>query len=67
MDAITLGETCKKKRDTDPSCNFKLVYLSNFDSIGKQIIEKGCTVRGKYFPCWEPQHGILNIFEKQQF
>jgi len=34
-EAITLGETCKQKRDSNPECNFKHVYLQNFDSIGK--------------------------------
>ena len=30
-DAITLGETCKTKRDSNPECNFKLVHLSGYD------------------------------------
>ena len=34
-DAITLGETCKQKRDSNPKVyNFKEAYLQRFDPIG---------------------------------
>jgi len=29
--AITLGETCKAKRESDPTCNFKAEFLKNYD------------------------------------
>jgi hypothetical protein len=37
--------------------------MAKYDAAEQMLIEKGSDVRGKHFDVWQPESGIINIFE----
>ena len=56
---LQFAESIQQKINSDPTCNAREVFMKQYAAAEQILIEKGSDIKGRHFPVWAPESGMI--------